>query len=64
MWVHLEKVLDTPDQIVNIHFARADVIKLKILLRIKDLDLQLKRAKARMRISEENRTDKFAEYRT
>ena len=52
LWSHLEKVLSNlPEgQVVNIHFARADVKKLKILLRIKNIDTELKREMARYRI--------------
>jgi Holliday junction resolvase RusA-like endonuclease len=38
LWDHLDTKIFTDDhQIVNIHFARADVKKLKILIAIKNL---------------------------
>ena len=44
LWDHIESnVLMEQDLIVNIHFARADVKKLKILIKIKNLKTKLKR---------------------
>jgi hypothetical protein len=45
----------TSDQIVNIHFARADVKKLKILIGIKKLRTKLKREKALLRLSDKKK---------
>ena len=50
LWLHFEKVLGTDGQIVNIHFARADVKKLKILLKVKKLETEIGRENARFHL--------------
>ncbi len=53
LWDHIEtKVLEEPNQIVNIHFARADVKKLKILINIKTMKTKIKRERATLKLAD------------
>jgi hypothetical protein len=53
LWSHLETNILGPNQVVNIHFARADVKKLNILMKVRTLNQEKKRLKARMRLEKD-----------
>jgi hypothetical protein len=56
LWSHLENNIVGKGQVVNIHFARADVKKLKILIKVRELNKDKKRLKARLRLGGDIKT--------